>query len=140
MSLKNRVNVARINRLGPGISTAKHLEITKSPVFILFHQDKLFRYEIGKYDVKPFVSFAQEWYKNGRGGKVLVPPSPFHDLGNVPEAYLKTSIIFAQKTATDHPRIVLSILFGFTLTGLTALFAKVRATKEPQKQSQKKAK
>jgi hypothetical protein len=36
----------------------------------------MYRYLIPKYDVKSFVSFAKEWYKNAHGEKVPVPQSP----------------------------------------------------------------
>lgn len=39
-------------------------------------QGNYYRYEIPKYDVKSFASFAMEWFKNARAEKVTVAPSP----------------------------------------------------------------
>lgn len=41
-----------------------------------FRQEKMYRYEIKKYDVASFVAFAQEWYKNMHPEKVPVPKTP----------------------------------------------------------------
>lgn len=140
VALKNRVNVARVDRLGSGISTAKRFQVTKSPVFILFRKGKFYRYEVAKYDVKSFVSFAQEWYKNARAEKVPVPTSPFDDLVSVSTDYLKSSIHFGSKIVSEHPYIVYFALFGFSLTALTALIAKLKASKKSKDQGKKKAK
>lgn len=39
-------------------------------------QGNFYRYEIPKFDVKSFVSFAQEWYRNARTEKIKAPASP----------------------------------------------------------------
>ena len=44
--------------------------------FCRFKQGKMYRYQIPKYDVSSFVSFAKDWYKNARMEKVPVPQSP----------------------------------------------------------------
>ena len=36
----------------------------------------MYRYQITKYDINSFVSFAKEWYKNARAESVPVPQSP----------------------------------------------------------------
>lgn len=75
-ALKNRLNVARINRDGVGIATAQRFRITAAPEFVLIRQGKFYRYEASVYDVKAFVSFAHEFYKNSKAEKIQVPPSP----------------------------------------------------------------
>lgn len=39
-------------------------------------QGKFYRYEIAKYDVKSFVSFAQEWFRNAHEERIKVPATP----------------------------------------------------------------
>ncbi|XP_043266384.1 protein disulfide-isomerase A4 [Venturia canescens] len=78
--LKQRVNVARVNKYTTGASTARRFNVFDVPEFILFRQGKMYRYQIPKYDVNAFVSFARDWWKNAHGEKVPVPQSPFDDL------------------------------------------------------------
>ncbi|XP_034948252.1 thioredoxin domain-containing protein [Chelonus insularis] len=78
--LKQRINVARVNKHTTGASTARRFNIFEVPEFILFRQGKMYRYQIPKYDINSFVSFAKEWYRNAQGEKVPVPQSPFDDL------------------------------------------------------------
>ncbi|XP_006615349.1 thioredoxin domain-containing protein [Apis laboriosa] len=78
--LKQRVNVARIDKYTTGASTARRFNVYKAPEFILFRHGKMYRYQITKYDINSFVSFAKEWYKNARAESVPVPQSPFDDL------------------------------------------------------------
>lgn len=99
--LKQRINVARVNKYSTGASTARRFGVYEVPQFILygieinlnfikmtfivnsilicdyrFRHGKMYRYLIPKHDVKSFVSFAQDWYKNAHGEKVPVPQSP----------------------------------------------------------------
>lgn len=41
-----------------------------------FRQGKMYKYEIHKYDVPSFVSFAQDWYKNVSPEKIPHPKTP----------------------------------------------------------------
>jgi hypothetical protein len=36
----------------------------------------MYRYQIQKYDIESFVSFAQDWFKNMKPERVAVPKSP----------------------------------------------------------------
>ncbi|XP_033215332.1 protein disulfide-isomerase A4 [Belonocnema kinseyi] len=78
--LKQRVNVARVNKHTTGASTARRFNVFEVPEFIFFRQGRMYRYQIPKYDVSSFASFAKDWYKNARTEKVPVPQSPFDDL------------------------------------------------------------
>ncbi|CAH0551730.1 unnamed protein product [Brassicogethes aeneus] len=78
--LKLRLNVARVNRGTTGAATARRFEVFNVPAFILFRQGKMYRYQIQKYDVQSFVSFAREFYKNVKPERVPLPKSPFDDL------------------------------------------------------------
>ncbi|XP_043478524.1 protein disulfide-isomerase A4 [Leptopilina heterotoma] len=77
--IKQRVNVARMNKHTTGASTARRFNVFEVPEFIFFRQGKMYRYQIPKYDVNSFVSFARDWYRNARIEKVPVPQSPFDD-------------------------------------------------------------
>ncbi|OXU20131.1 hypothetical protein TSAR_003375 [Trichomalopsis sarcophagae] len=77
--LKQRINIARVNKYLTGASTARRFGVYEVPQFILFRHGKMYRYLIPKYDVKSFVSFAKDWYKNAHAEKVPVPQSPFDD-------------------------------------------------------------
>lgn len=78
--LKQRLNVARVNKYTTGAATARRFNVFDVPEFILFRQSKLYRYQIKKHDVNAFVLFAKDWYRNVNGEKVPVPQSPFDDL------------------------------------------------------------
>ena len=71
--LRQRVNVARIDKYTTGASTAKRFNIYKAPEFIFFRHGKMYRYQIPKYDINSFVSFAKEWYRNARVETVPTP-------------------------------------------------------------------
>ncbi|XP_014234790.1 uncharacterized protein LOC106657677 [Trichogramma pretiosum] len=87
--LKRRMNVARINKYTSGAVTTRRFGVLEVPQFILFRQGKMYRYQIPKYDVKSFVSFANDWYKNAQAEKVPVPQSPFDDLVQLSVNFLK---------------------------------------------------
>lgn len=78
--LKTRMNAARVNRQTTGRVTCRRFGVVETPVFILFRQGKMYRYNIPKYDVQSFVTFATDWYKNARAEPVPVPKTPFDDL------------------------------------------------------------
>lgn len=48
--------------------------------FPRFHQGKMYRYNLPKYDVKSFISFAQDWYKNAKAEPVPLPKAPLYVL------------------------------------------------------------
>ncbi|KOC70315.1 Thioredoxin domain-containing protein [Habropoda laboriosa] len=78
--LKQKLNVARIDKYTTGASTARRFNVFDAPAFIFFRHGKMYRYQIPKYDINSFVSFAKEWYRNARAEIVPVPQSPFDDL------------------------------------------------------------
>lgn len=41
-----------------------------------FRQGKMYRYNIPKYDIASFISFATEWFKNARVENVPAPKTP----------------------------------------------------------------
>lgn len=87
--LKSRMNVARVNRATTGAATARRFEVFNVPAFLFFRQGKLYRYQIQKYDVGSFVSFAKEFYKNVKPERVPLPKTPFDDLVSLIADYFR---------------------------------------------------
>ena len=77
-SLRGRINVARIDANLAGLNTAKRFQVTKLPTFLFFRLGKVYRYDLPKHDVKTFVAFAQDWYKNMKGEPVPSLASPLY--------------------------------------------------------------
>lgn len=89
-ALKNRVVLARVDKDVRGVKTAKRFNVQKAPEFIFIRQGNFYRYEIQRYDIKSFVSFAQEFYRNARAEKIKPPASPFDELVASIVLYLKS--------------------------------------------------
>ncbi|XP_076761955.1 protein disulfide-isomerase A4 [Xylocopa sonorina] len=87
--LKQRVNVARIDKYTTGAYTARRFNVYEVPTFIFFRHGKMYRYQIPKYDINSFVSFAKEWYRNARAEPVPVPQSPFDDVVQISADFLR---------------------------------------------------
>lgn len=87
--LKTRLNVARVNRKTTGRVTSRRFHVIEEPTFLFFRLGKLYHYNIPRYDVASFVSFASDWYKNARSEKVPVPKTPFDDLTQQIADYLR---------------------------------------------------
>lgn len=87
--LRTRLNVARVNRQTVGAVTARRFGVWEVPTFIFFRQGYMYRYNIHKYDVASFASFAADWYKNARKEIVPVPKSPFDDFLQMMVDYLR---------------------------------------------------
>ncbi|XP_017052531.1 uncharacterized protein LOC108095785 isoform X2 [Drosophila ficusphila] len=60
--LKRKLNIARMNSLESGISTAKRLGALESPAFIFLRQGKMYRYLAKQYSPEAFVQFAEKGY------------------------------------------------------------------------------
>ncbi|KAG8315522.1 hypothetical protein J6590_069333 [Homalodisca vitripennis] len=86
--LKTRLNTARVNRQTTGRVTSRRFGVVETPVFILFRQGKMYRYNIPKYDVTSFVTFATDWYKNARTENVPVPKTPLASYDNMAQTVL----------------------------------------------------
>ncbi|XP_012289040.1 thioredoxin domain-containing protein [Orussus abietinus] len=125
--LKQRVNVARVNKYTTGASTARRFNVVDVPEFILFKQGKMYRYQIPKYDVSSFVSFARDWYKNARSERVPVPQSPFDDFTQIIANFLR-----------DNPWVMKlgSITIGVFV--IVSVASKLRRKSEPSQQKKEK--
>ncbi|KAK3911999.1 Thioredoxin domain-containing protein [Frankliniella fusca] len=87
--LKTRMNVARVNKGSTGAVTGRRFGVQEVPTFILFRQGRLYRYQIPKYDVTSFSSFATDWYKNAKAENIPAPKSPFDDFTQMIADYLR---------------------------------------------------
>ncbi|KAI5646474.1 thioredoxin domain-containing protein [Phthorimaea operculella] len=140
-TLRNRVNVARIDANLAGANTAKRFHVTKLPVFLFFRLGKVYRYDLPKSDIKSFVAFAQDWYKNAKGEPVPLLASPFDELVDWCVEMLRFSIAYGLDILARHPWVWQIGLAGFGLVALTALIAVVKAGRSrPAKDTKKKSK
>ncbi|KAH8293097.1 hypothetical protein KR044_002675, partial [Drosophila immigrans] len=57
--LKRKINVARVNALAAGVSTAKRFNIVSAPEFILLRQGKFYRYTLKEFTPQAFIEFAE---------------------------------------------------------------------------------
>ncbi|XP_075232149.1 protein disulfide-isomerase A4 [Lycorma delicatula] len=124
--LKTRMNVAMINRQTTGRVTSRRFGIIETPTFVLFRLGKMYRYNIPKYNVASFVSFASDWYKNARAVDVPVPKSPFDDLVQAIVDYLK-----------ENPWTWKIVSVFFSLTMLLVVINKLKSGEKKEKSSKK---
>lgn len=122
--LKTRMNVARMNKGGAGGATARRFDVFDVPSFILFRQGKMYKYQIHKYDVASFVSFAQDWYKNLKGEKIPLPKAPFDDFTALIADYLR-----------QNPWLWQLGLATFILGLLFSLYVKFKSKKKVEKKA-----
>ncbi|KAL5243061.1 hypothetical protein ACI65C_010471 [Semiaphis heraclei] len=78
--LKNRVNVARVNRYIGGSITARRFAISQSPTFILLRRGVMYTYTSTDHTIQSFLKFVEEDYKFTVKGQVPQPKSTFDDL------------------------------------------------------------
>ncbi|KAF5279671.1 hypothetical protein FQR65_LT15306 [Abscondita terminalis] len=94
-------------------------------VVVLFSkQGKLYRYQIHKYDIASFVSFAQDWYKNVKGEKIPLPKAPFDDFTALIADYLRQNPWLWQLGAAT-----------FVLGLIAALIVKLKSKKKIEKKA-----
>lgn len=87
--LRTRLNVAIVNRKTTGRVTSRRFHVIDTPTFLFFRLGKMYHYNIPKYDIASFVSFATDWYRNARSEKVPLPKTPFDDLTQMIADYLR---------------------------------------------------
>ncbi|XP_073813690.1 uncharacterized protein [Musca autumnalis] len=120
--LKHRLNVARINRLEAGISTAKRFGVTESPEFILLRQGKVYRYKSKLYTAQQFIDFATKDYAKQTNPEV-VPP----EVNN-----MNNFITDQLKSMGDSQQIVFIVVGVVTLVILVALLIKCKKASKNQ--------
>lgn len=145
--LKTRMNVARIEKDGKGSATADRFLVKEVPSFIFLRQGKFYRYEIKKYDIKSFVTFAQDWYKNASPEKVPVPQSPFDQTVEQVVHYLKNLPEYVNMLKEEYPALFYLMIglstfvaMGFTTAIVLAVLTRCKAAAKSKKTRAKKAK
>ncbi|CAB3237056.1 unnamed protein product [Arctia plantaginis] len=140
-TLRGRINVARMDANLAGLNTAKRFHVTKLPTFLFFRLGKVYRYDLPLNDVKSFVTFAQDWYKNSKGEPVPLLQSPFDELVNWCVDMIKQSVAFGLDILAKYPWIWQIGLAGFGLVAITAIIALLKAGRSrPAKKDSKKDK
>ncbi|XP_032512849.2 thioredoxin domain-containing protein [Danaus plexippus] len=139
-TVRGRINVARVDANLAGADTAKRFKVQKLPTFLFFRLGKVYRYDLPKHDIKSFVSYAQDWYKNSKGEPVPLLSSPFDELVDWCVDMIRYSISFGLDVLTEHPWIWQIGLAGFGLVLVTALIAIIKAGKTKPKTIKKEKK
>ncbi|XP_068631164.1 thioredoxin domain-containing protein [Battus philenor] len=139
-TLRGRINVARVDANLAGENTAKRFKVSKLPTLLFFRLGKVYRYDLPKNDVKSFVSFAQDWYKNSKAETVPLLASPFDEVVDWSVAMLRYSIAYGYDILTKYPWIWQIGLTGFGLVAITALIALFKAGKSNAKNVKKEKK
>ncbi|KAL4707917.1 hypothetical protein ACJJTC_013708 [Scirpophaga incertulas] len=139
-TLRGRINVARIDANVAGANTAKRFKVSKLPTFLFFRLGKVYKYDLPKTDIKSYVSFAQEWYKNAKGDTVPLLNSPFDDVVDWCVEMIKFIIETTIEILTKYPWIWQIGVAGFGLVALTALIALVKAGRSKSIKNDKKDK
>ncbi|XP_052740819.1 thioredoxin domain-containing protein [Bicyclus anynana] len=139
-TLRGRINVARVDANLAGVNTAKRFKVAKLPAFLFFRLGKVYRYDLPKRDIKSFVTFAQDWYKNSKGETVPLLSSPFDELVDWCVEMIKFSVAFGLDILVRYPWIWQIGLAGFGLVAITALIAIVKAGKSKPKEVKKEKK
>ncbi|KAL1502193.1 hypothetical protein ABEB36_007371 [Hypothenemus hampei] len=128
--VRNRMNVARVNRATTGAKTARRFDVFDVPTFVLFKKGKMYKYHNQDFEIKSFVAFAQDWHKNVKPQIVPVPKSPFDDLVAATVTFMK-----------DNPYLWQlgfgSLLLGVILATLIK-FLKRKSEKKVKSSTQKK--
>ncbi|XP_005181499.1 uncharacterized protein LOC101896455 [Musca domestica] len=127
--LKHRLNVARINRLEAGISTAKRFGIVESPEFILLRQGKVYRYKSKLYTAQQFIDFATKDFAKQTNPEA-VPP----EVNN-----MNNFITDQLKTMGDNQQIIFIVCGVVILVILAALVVKRKVSKNEAPATVKKS-
>ncbi|XP_053682862.1 thioredoxin domain-containing protein [Sabethes cyaneus] len=145
--LKNRMNVALVEKDGKGSDTANRFGVTEVPSVIFLRQGKFYRYEFGKMGIKPLVLFAQDSYKHVTPHKVPLPPAPFDVFVATTVQYLKMIPELIIALQNEYPVLFYSVIglcsfviFGFTATIILAIITRCKAAAKSKKTKTKKAK
>ncbi|XP_055908145.1 thioredoxin domain-containing protein [Eupeodes corollae] len=127
-ALKRRMNVARINRLEYGISTARRFNVRESPEFLFIRQGKYFRYRLKEYTPSSFIDFAQNIHLQ-KTKPEAVPPlsSPIDD-------FLNDNV----KSILGHPQLYSYGIVGIAVLALAVFLCKCVCSKKSKTTAEKK--
>lgn len=111
-TLKRKMNIARMNSGGSGISTAKRLGALETPAFIFLRQGKMYRYMTKEYSPEAFILFAEKGYSSkSHPQKVPELPSVVNEFLGPLQSYLRIENI---SSVVPMGLIVLVVVIYFT--------------------------
>ncbi|XP_043653993.1 thioredoxin domain-containing protein isoform X1 [Drosophila teissieri] len=105
--LKRKLNIARMNSLESGISTAKRLGVLESPAFIFLRQGKMYKYSAKQYSPEAFVQFAEKGYTQSHPQPVPAIPSAVNEFLGPLQSYFATENITSLATLGIFALVVL---------------------------------
>jgi len=125
--LKNRVNVARVNKEGEGGATGRRFGVSETPTVLLFRHGKMYKYELDSYTISNFIDFATDFFRNSKAVVVPPPKSPFDDFTEMVVEKMK-----------DNPMVVKLGSIIFTITVLLGVLISCRKKPPVEKAKTKK--
>ncbi|XP_023293710.2 dnaJ homolog subfamily C member 10 [Lucilia cuprina] len=128
--LKHRLNVARIDRLGAGIATAKRFGIVESPEFVFLRQGKVYRYKTKEYNANKLIEFVEKDYLKQTNPE-SVPPE-----NNGLNSFLSDSIDSLMKSSQLvmlSMAVLLTIILGCIVKCLSSKRTTVENTSKAKK-------
>ncbi|EDW98840.1 thioredoxin domain-containing protein isoform X1 [Drosophila yakuba] len=105
--LKRKLNIARMNSLESGISTAKRLGVLESPAFIFLRQGKMYKYSAKQYSPEAFVQFAEKGYTQSHPQPVPAIPSAVNEFLGPLQSYIAAENITSLATLGIFALVVL---------------------------------
>lgn len=133
--LKNRVNVARINRHVGGPMTARRFAINQSPTFLLLRRGVLYKYASSDFTIESFLKFVDEDYKLTVKIQVPEPKSAFDDFVHMCFDVLRENPLVWKLSLT-----VLSVILLCLATLRKTSKSNEKSKKKSTKSSSKKSK
>ncbi|KAH8376946.1 hypothetical protein KR093_002328 [Drosophila rubida] len=123
--LKRKINVARVNALAAGLSTAKRFNIVSAPEFILLRQGKLYRYTLKEFTPKAFIDFAEGGFAKTSHPERVPPPASLMD---------DISVKQILEHVSSYGPLPLAIVGGLALIILIYVLKSVcKSTEKPKK-------
>jgi len=128
--IKQKMNVARVDKSTDGGATGRRFGVMDTPAFILFRHGKMYRYELDSITIQNLVGFATDFYRNSKPENVPTPKSPFDDF---------TEMIVEQMR--ENPQMVKLGSIGISILIILGIFIKFssssKKTTKPAKSSKK---
>ncbi|XP_065371058.1 thioredoxin domain-containing protein [Calliphora vicina] len=129
-NLKHRLNVARIDRLGSGIATAKRFGIVESPEFIFLRQGKVYRYKNKQYNANKLIEFVEKDYMKQTKAEVVPPEA--NNLNSFFGIYIDV--------LSNHPQLLMISSIAVLLTTILGCIVKCVSWKRTTVEKNSKAK
>jgi len=122
--IKQKMNVARVDKSTDGGATGRRFGVMDTPAFILFRHGKMYRYELDSITIPNLIGFATDFYRNSKPENVPTPKSPFDDF---------TEMIVEQMR--ENPQMVKLGSIGVSILIILGIFIKFSSSKKTNKPS-----